>query len=140
MGKILYFFIFGCLGITLEVFFTGIKHLIDNVRKSKNDYAVKGESYFWMFYIYGSIAFLFPPVYSILAGWNWLFRILTYGVLILLFEFIIGFLLKRLTGKCPWEYNSKLAIRGYIRLDYLPIWMLFGYLIEIIMAVPIHIP
>jgi uncharacterized membrane protein len=45
-------------------------------------------------------------------------------------EFITGFILDKFTGHCPWQYMSRWNIMGYIRLDYLPAWMCFAYIIE----------
>jgi len=34
------------------------------------------------------------------------------------------------TGRCPWHYDSRWAVHGYIRLDYAPFWLIFGFIIE----------
>ena len=47
-------------------------------------------------------------------------------------EFIYGLLLKLVIKKCPWEYRSKWAIMGVVRIDYLPFWLVFGYILELI--------
>jgi uncharacterized membrane protein len=57
-------------------------------------------------------------------------RLLIYSTFIFVIEFISGFILEQITGKCPWEYTSGWQVMGYIRLDYLPSWMFFSYLIE----------
>ena len=59
-----------------------------------------------------------------------IFRLFIYAIGIYIVEFASGFLLDMLTGSCPWEYKEGLHILGYIRLDYLPAWMGFGYLLE----------
>ncbi|MEK7618091.1 MAG: hypothetical protein AAB410_03005 [Patescibacteria group bacterium] len=52
--------------------------------------------------------------------------------MIIIVEFISGFVIKLLVGKIPWHYKSKLAIAGFVRIDYLPFWMVAGLIIEFI--------
>jgi len=85
-----------------------------------------------MIFIYGSAIFLFPPVYKLLTNYNWFIRALIYGILILIVEFISGYIIKLLVGKIPWHYKSKWAINGFVRLDYLPFWMVAGMAIEFV--------
>ncbi len=122
------FALYGGLGITTEVFFTAVVDLF--VAGTFEDLSLKGHSYVWMFPIYGSASILFPFFFAYLKKWNRLLRYLTYGLAILLVELITGFVLEQLTGKCPWEYQTGWHFSGYIRFDYLPLWMLFGALIE----------
>jgi len=83
-----------------------------------------------MFPIYGAISIAFPWGYSKLKQWDFLLRYLTYAVVILIVEYIAGFLLEQLTGNCPWKYTEGWHIAGFIRLDYLPLWMVFGAMLE----------
>jgi uncharacterized membrane protein len=48
-------------------------------------------------------------------------------------EYFSGWLLKRLTGSCPWDYAawSRFSVHGYIRLDYAPIWFSIGLALEL---------
>ena len=126
------FIILGSIGLTIEIFFTAVNIFFQDLKKSKINIILKGHSYIWMFFIYGSISLIFPPFYEIIQNYNLIIRLFAYGFGILIFEFIFGSLLEKITGKCPWKYSSKYAIKGYIRLDYLPLWMLFGYIIELI--------
>ena len=128
MDLITGFFIFGSLCVSLEIFFTSLKKLF-----SKNHpKTLQGESYFWMFYIYGSATILFHFFFPVIQDWFILFRLLFYGLIILLAEYIYGFILKTIISKCPWHYSSKFSVNGLIRLDYLPIWMLVGWILEIV--------
>lgn len=126
------FIILGSIGLTIEIFFTALNVFFQDLKKGNGNIILKGHSYIWMFFIYGSISLIFPAVYEIIQNYNLMIRLSAYGFVILIFEFIFGFLLEKITGKCPWKYSSRYAIRGYIRLDYLPLWMFFGYLIELI--------
>jgi len=122
------FALYGGLGITTEVFFTAFVDLIHS--ENFDDLSLKGVSYIWMFPIYGVTSIVFPVGFEILKKWNRLLRYLLYGVVILIVELIAGFLLEQTTGQCPWEYQVGWHFGGYIRFDYLPLWMLFGAMIE----------
>ena len=123
--------VFATLGIAIEVLFTGLVSAISGVRNGKLDVTLKGHSYLWMFPLYGLIGIVIPPLYTIIGDWNIFSRLLTYAVIIILGEIIFGFLIEKISGKCPWRYKSGITIlRGYTRLDYLPLWMVFGLLIE----------
>jgi hypothetical protein len=126
--KVISFALYGGLGVTTEVFFTAVVDLIN--AGNFDDLGLKGYSYIWMFPIYGLASILFPFFFKSLKKWSRLLRYLTYGVSILLVELIAGFLLEQLTGRCPWEYQTGWHFSGYIRFDYLPLWMVFGAVIE----------
>lgn len=124
------FMLYGMLGVTVEVCYTAIVDLMDMWGSETMNLSLKGVSYIWMIPIYGSAAFLFPIGYRIVMNWPRILRYFFYAVAILLVEFITGFALEQTTGRCPWEYQTGWHIAGYVRLDYLPLWMLFGATIE----------
>lgn len=129
MKKHIFLFVaFACIGITTEIFFTAIVDLINNW--PNQGWALKGASYIWMFPIYGIAGIAFPAILPYIQKIPFVGRILIYGVGILIVEFIAGGLLDLFTGKCPWEYTTGLHIMGYIRLDYFPLWALFGGMVE----------
>ncbi|MEX0813281.1 MAG: hypothetical protein WD048_13765 [Chitinophagales bacterium] len=136
MKKLFLFCAFACVGITTEIFFTAIT---DNITAFQNnqpiDWRLKGQSYIWMFPIYGLAGLLFPIVLKYIGHFHVLLRVSIYGVGILAVEFIAGAALDFFTGQCPWEYTSGWHIMGYIRLDYFPLWAAFGYMIESILGV-----
>lgn len=42
-----------------------------------------------------------------------------------------GWLLRRATGRCPWDYTgTRFQVAGLIRLDYAPFWALAGLAAE----------
>ncbi len=123
------FVLYGMLGVTVEVCYTAIVDLSD-MWGPDMDWSLRGVSYIWMLPIYGSAAFLFPLGHRFIKSWARLLRYLAYGVGILVVEFITGFALEQFTGRCPWEYQTGWHIAGYVRLDYLPLWMLFGATLE----------
>lgn len=124
------FLLFGMLGVTVEVCYTAIVDLIDMWGTDTMDLSLKGVSYIWMLPIYGLASILFPIGFGLVKAWPRLLRYFIYAVAILIVEFITGFILEKTTGRCPWEYQTGWHVAGYIRLDYMPLWMLFGATLE----------
>lgn len=120
------FLIYGALGWCLEVVFTGVCAII-----WERDRAATGKTYLWMHPIYGLTALLLEFVHGALAAQSWLLRGLVYVLIIYAAEYSSGWLLKRLLGRCPWDYSGKgLNLSGLIRLDYAPAWFVAGLLFE----------
>lgn len=129
--NLLLFIAFGCLGITTEIFFTAFMDNIESYRLHKQvDVGLKGYSYIWMFPIYGFGVLFFKTLYVYFREFNVLFRLFLIASLIILIEFLVGFLLDALIGKCPWHYDKGIHILGFARLDYLPFWMIFAFFME----------
>ena len=128
---LLKFYLFGSLGITTEILFTALSDTF--IRFDLNlplDLRLQGNSYIWMFFIYGLASFLVPIANKILSPYHLLLRVFLIALGIFAIEFITGFILDKTTGRCPWEYHTRWAVMGYIRLDYLPAWMLFAFVLE----------
>ena len=128
--KIFHFTAFACLGITAEIIFTAFSDLIWIDKPTSELLKLQGYTYVWMILIYGSASFLIPWFYRLIKRFPLLVRMLLYTAGIFLIEYISGFLLEITTGQCPWEYTNSLNISGYIRLDYTPFWMFFGWVLE----------
>jgi uncharacterized membrane protein len=126
------FILYGLGGWCAEIVFTATR---DRVRGRVSDWKLKGTTYLWMLPIYGSIVFLYEPVHDAIRQWPWPLRGLVYMVGFFAIEYLAGWLLKRLTGSCPWDYSqwSRWSVNGYIRLDYAPIWFFVGLGLE-----PVH--
>lgn len=130
-NRIITFCLFGCIGISAEIFFTSFYTNISSVLEGGSwGWKLEGNSYVWMFFIYGLASFLVPFVMDKMIKLPLLVRLLVYSFGIYVVEFASGFLLDQLTGSCPWEYKTGWEIMGYIRLDYLPFWMGFSFLLE----------
>lgn len=130
-NRLIQFVAFGCLGTTTEIWFTAFRRAIDRWSQADSiDLSLAGHSYVWMFPIYGSAALLFPLFFPLIARRPIILRLLIYMVGIFVVEYVAGAVLDSTTGRCPWHYESRWAISGYIRLDYGPFWMVFGYGIE----------
>jgi len=120
---IIRFMIYGALGCLMEVLWTGLASL------TTKNYKLSSTTSLWMFFVYGMIAFL-EPAFRFLAPMPLLLRGLLYAVCIFSGEFLTGSLLKRL-AVCPWDYSSaKYHIKGLIRIDYLPAWIVAGLIFE----------
>ena len=117
------FVIYGAFGCLMEVAFTGLWQL-----RNKNMRLTSTTS-IWMFFIYGMVVVL-EPFFRVLAPTNFLFRSLVYATCIYVGEFAAGMLLKK-ARICPWDYSHcPVHVKGVIRLDYLPAWMLAGLIFE----------
>ena len=135
MKKIFLFCAMACVGMTTEIFFTAITDNINHLQEGSSfDWRLKGQSYIWMFPIYGLAGLLFPVVLKYISHLPSFARAAIYGIGILIVEFITGGLLDLFTGQCPWEYTTGWHIMGYIRLDYFPLWAVFGYMVEQIVS------
>ena len=131
--KLFLFAAMGCLGMTTEIFFTAIVQLTDMVRAGDVNLRLMGFSYIWMFPIYGLAGIAFPPILKRIEHINILLRMCVYAIGILIVEFFTGWFLDFATGQCPWEYKTGWHIFGYIRIDYFPLWAMFGMMVELIL-------
>ena len=117
------FIVYGAIGCLMEVLWTGLGSL-----KSK-DFKLKSSTSLWMFFIYGMVAF-YAPVFRLVAPMPFILRGLLYAVCIFAGEFLTGMLLKRVE-LCPWDYSeARFHVKGVIRLDYLPAWVVAGLFFE----------
>jgi len=120
---IIRFLLYGALGCLMEVLWTGLGSL-----KSKN-FKLSSNTSLWMFFIYGMVAFL-EPVFRLVSPMPVLVRGLIYAVCIFTGEFLTGSLLKRMEV-CPWDYShTKYHVKGLVRWDYLPAWIVAGLVFE----------
>jgi Predicted membrane protein len=121
MGR---FIIYGLAGWCTEIFWTGLGSLISG------DVRLRGWTYIWMFPIYGCAIFL-EPIHDRIRSWPVVLRGGVYMLLIFFTEYSTGWLLKTVTGVCPWDYSGKtFSVNGFIRLDYAPVWFTVGLLFE----------
>ncbi len=118
------FIIYGLIGWCLEIFWTGLASLL------KGDFVLSGQTYLWMFPIYGLAIFL-EPVYESIKDQPIILRGGVYTLIIFSIEYLTGWLLQSLIGVCPWDYTGTLfSIHGLIRLDYAPVWFVLGLFFE----------
>lgn len=124
------FVVYGLLGWAMEIVWTATREKIKGIQTG---WRLQGTTYLWMFLIYGgALLLLFEPVHNALRDWPWPLRGLVYVAGIFAVEYATGWLLRRLTGACPWDYtgHSPWSIHGLIRLDYAPAWLVMGLAAE----------
>jgi len=125
INHILRFFIYGFIGLTLEVTYTGLAALI------RGDWSMPGFTFLVMLPIYGLAVFL-EPVHEKIRPLPWWERGLIYLFIIWGIEYTSGFLLQTLLGKCPWNYTDPLNIQGFITLRMAPEWFFAGLGFELL--------
>lgn len=109
----------------MEIIWTGLGALF------MGNWQLPGFTYLWMFPIYGLAVFFEPlhnyirPLPLFVRGLFWTFAIFTV-------EYLTGWLLAEILGRCPWDYTGTTPyhINGFIRLDYFPVWFVVGLIFE----------
>ncbi|HUU14145.1 MAG TPA: hypothetical protein VM182_10595 [Terriglobia bacterium] len=122
------FCIYGLLGWCFDVAFTAVT---EKAWGKQQDWRLVGHSYLWMFPIYGLLAPLGEPIHNFMRPHFWLLRGIVYTVGIWLVEYGTGWLLRKFTGKCPWDYSMfRWNIKGIVALEFGPVWFMFGLAFE----------
>ena len=81
--------------------------------------------------VYGLAQPLFEPVHNRIRRRPLVLRAAVYGSGALGIEYASGRLFRRLLGRVPWDYHgARFGIDGIVRLDYLPLWALYGLALE----------
>jgi hypothetical protein len=127
---------YGCIGVLIEFFFTGVYNLFDKSWK------LTGYSYLWMVPIYTCTGMLLELVKASVP-WPFYSKAFIYLIIIYGVEFLSGLLIKKVTAllqnrfggsdgnKIPWEYEkSAWTVMGLINLKYLPFWFILCLLFE----------
>ncbi len=109
---------------------SGMESLFTSARLSRAAGAPRpsGPSSAWMLPIYGLALPLFEPMHERLRGRPAWQRGAIYASGIMGVEVIAGWLLRRTTGRCPWDYagRTRWDLAGLTRLDYAPFWAIAG--------------
>lgn len=120
------FLLYGCAGWVLEVCFTGTSSVL-----LERDRGATGKTYLWMHPIYGATALGLELLSRRLEFLPRPVRALAYTAVIFGAEYTTGWLLRRVLGRCPWDYEDRgWSVKGLIRLDYAPAWFATGLLFE----------
>ncbi len=84
-----------------------------------------GYSFLWMLPIYALLA-LIEPAHELMKNFPIFIRGFIYVLALWSVEYISGALIKKISGRCPWDYSaSRWNLSGFIRLDFLPVWFVF---------------
>jgi len=122
------FRIYGLLGWCFEVVWSAVT---ETAWGKQRDWRLVGHTYLWMFPIYGLLATLGEPIHNFLRPHTWLLRGLAYLLGIWIVEYVTGWLIKKLTGRCPWDYsNFPGNFHGIVTLEYAPVWFILGLAFE----------
>lgn len=109
--------VYGCIGLLVEVFFTGANSLI------RGHLDATGKTYLWMLPVYGITALVLEYVSGHLS-WPFYFKAFAYVPIIYFAEGLSGWILKKITGRIPWDYgSSKWTPMGLISFKYAPYWL-----------------
>lgn len=137
------------LGIVCEFLFTSVADLVnprfvkswnvvsDRPSKTSPLWRVRGRdprcvgySFLWMIPIYALLIFI-EPASRILASLPFYLRGVIYVVVLWVVEYATGWLIKKISGRCPWDYSvSRFNLHGYLRWDFFPFWFVFILLAE----------
>ena len=126
------FVVYGMLGWCVEIVWTALQRFH---KGGPERWRLQGHTYLWMFPIYGLLVVLYEPLHNALRATPWPLRALAYAIGFMLVEYVSGWILRRATGRCPWDYTgaSRWQVHGLVRLDYAPAWAVFGLALE-----PLH--
>jgi uncharacterized membrane protein len=129
---VLRFVAYAMFGWSAEIVWTACYALVAALRERRPlDRRLEGRTYLWMFPIYGAGGFAFEAAHAAMAAWPLLARGAVYMVGCFAIEYASGFLIKRATGRIPWDYSyARFHLHGLIRFDYVPVWFTFGLLLE----------
>ena len=123
------YILYGLGGWCGEVVFTALTDSLP-----KRDWRLVGTTYLWMCPIYGLLAIFYEPVHDQSRDLALLVRAVIWSIGFTTVELITGWLIARISGRCPWDYSEKrFAINAYIRWDYFPVWAIIGLALE-----PVH--
>jgi len=121
------FFIYGGIGWCIELIFTSIASQVEG----DGDITLRGYSYLWMPFIWGTGTILVERVGQRVKDYKWYLRGSVYALVCFGVEYAAGILLYLLTHRIPWDYSkSMFSVNGAIRLDYFPFWFLAGLAAE----------
>lgn len=123
--SIVLFFTAGILGLFGELIYTAIKRVIRESNKK-----LEGSTSLWMFPVYGSIAYLFPPVQKHVLSQPWFIRGIVYMLVIFIVEYMAGVFYKKILGESLWHYSGRFSLHGHIQLVHAPLWFAVGILLE----------
>lgn len=118
--------VYGVVGVAAEVGFTAVGDALAGRGETRR---LMGHTYLWMPPIWALGGLLCQRLGGLLRGRELgvPVRAAAYAATCLAVEGATGAALRRLTGRCPWDYGiSRFSVRGLVRLDYAPFWAVAG--------------
>ena len=114
---------YGIVGCAMESAFTSVRLSRGSGRLRRSGPATP-----WMLPIYALAMPLFEPLHDRVRDRPAWARAIAYAAGIMAVEGGTGWLLRRRTGRCPWDYSGRTRwhVSGLVRLDYGPLWALAG--------------
>jgi hypothetical protein len=118
---------YGATGWLIEVAMTGFcAVLLDG------DRSARARTYLWMLPIYGGGGLLLEQVSRRVRAWPRPLRALAHVPFIYGVEYASGRVLRRVLGRCPWDYGCDGARSRLVRADYAPLWFMVALLFELL--------
>src|SRR5262245_29405223 len=106
------FALYGIAGWAIEILATGASSVLQHRRRSANAY-----TYLWMHPVYGVGGLVLERLERLTASWSRPLQGLAFLPAIYGIEAASGALLRRLLGRCPWDYTGRgWHVAGLIRL------------------------
>ncbi len=111
------FFFYGCIGLLIEIGFTGLWSLF------KKNWKLTGHTYLWMIFPYGFTAITLEAL-SLSLSWPFWLKAFLYVPVIYGVEALFGWALKMIIGSIPWDYtHSRWSPFGLINFRYALFWL-----------------
>lgn len=124
-------FIYGCLGLCIEVWFTAIAALA----RGSESVALQGQTYLWMMPVWAVGMFALGYARSKASHYRIVTRGVIYAAVCFATEYSFGMLYLLTLREIPWDYTGAAwSIHGAIRLDYFVWWFLAGLASEKVIA------
>lgn len=136
-GTMIRFLLYGLFGWCAEIVWTAGYAVVAALAVGRRpDARLTGHTYLWMLPIYGGGGLLFEIVYAVIQPYPWFVRGTIYTIGCFAVEYATGWLIKQVSGTIPWDYSAnRWNVHGLIRLDYAPVWFVFGFLLERVAAI-----
>lgn len=119
-------YLYGMHGVVVEVVFWAVWMLV-----ATGDTALHGCSHVWAFLIYSVFLWMIDLLSDQLEVYPMVLRGGLYMILIYVWEFVTGKILK-VTFGCPWDYSeySTYHVDGLVNFEYAPFWLIGSLLAE----------
>ena len=123
------FFFLGMFGVMMELLFVAFRDLL----RDKNSLCLRGDISLWMFLVYAiGLTYGFDLIKYLIPQDT--IRYLSYPFWIWLVEIVVAYPLSKINVRL-WNYNylpDKLHWKGFISFVHYPVWVLFGFLVELV--------